>query len=72
MSERKEFSLESDVKNKKALTETSERYMEFFGSEASSSGLVQVKAENANKVKLDAEVETLRYPWQNSSFFGGR
>ena len=68
LSERKEFCLESDVKNKKALTETSERYMELFGGDASSSGLVQIKAENANKVKLDAEVETLRSPWQNSSF----
>ena len=42
--------------------------MGLFGSDASSSGLAQVKAENANRVKLDAEVETLRSPWQNSSF----
>ena len=42
--------------------------MELFGSDVSRSGLVQVKAENANKVKLDAEVETLRSPWQNSSY----
>ena len=65
LSERKEFCLESDVKNKKALTETSERYMALLGSDAPSSGLASVKADNANRVKLDAEVETLRSHWYN-------
>merc|ERR1712115_452641 len=65
MSEKKEFNLESEVKTKKALTETSERYSELFGNDASSSGLLPVKDENPNKLKLDVEVETLRSFLQN-------
>ena len=42
--------------------------MALLGSDAPSSDLASVKAGNANRVKLDAEVETLRSPWQNTYF----
>jgi len=39
--------------------------MGLLGSDASSSGLASVKGDNANRVKFDAEDETLRSPWEN-------
>ena len=60
----KEFQMQGEIKNKKALTEVSEKYKELLGNDSgggsSTDGQVVVKQENPQKEELTAAVEMLR------------